>query len=311
MLILLAIALAPTVLIIIYILKFDRYQREPVNLLVKLFIGGMVSVIPALILETVMSNVIGSIFGYASFLIYTLVTAFIGVALIEEGCKYAFAKIISYRKPSFDELYDGMIYCVMSSLGFATVENVLYVLNYGLSTGIVRAITAVPGHAMFALAMGYYMSLSKFDPQNASKHRLKSLLIPTVIHGIYDAILMLGYDWCLLAFVPLMIFLYKNAIAYVKKISEIAPVAGYEPAYEPQYVPQSQPQMTYQPAPGAYYVPQNAQAPQAPTYQAPVYQAPVYQAPQAAAPAVKYCIHCGKPMDPAAKFCPDCGTKQE
>jgi RsiW-degrading membrane proteinase PrsW (M82 family) len=99
------------------------------------------------------------------FLERSLLSAFIGVALVEEGVKYLGARLFSYRNRAYDEIYDGVIYCVCVSLGFATVENILYVMQTGVSTAVIRAVTAVPAHTIFAIVMGYYMSIGRFYTQ--------------------------------------------------------------------------------------------------------------------------------------------------
>ncbi len=212
-------AIAPSVLIIIYILKFDRYRKEPVGLLIKLFVVGMITVIPAIIFESLITMVFGEPYTVEGIILY----AVFGVALVEEGVKFCGAKWFSYRNKAYDELYDGIIYCVMVSLGFATVENILYVAQYGMQTAVLRALTAVPAHAVFAVLMGYFLSLGKFIDRSRGFYRFCSIAAPVLAHGIYDAILFLQFDWMLFIFVPFIIFLYIRSIQLIKETYNAPP----------------------------------------------------------------------------------------
>ena len=204
------LALLPTVVIVVYIMKFDRYNPEPIGLLVKLFLAGCVSVIPAIILERMVPE---NYYSYTTLFIYCLT----GVALIEEGVKYFFVRLLGYRHEAFDEIYDGIIYCVMVSLGFATVENVLYVFSYGTAVAITRMLTAVPAHAIFATSMGYYMGKAKAYPQTRMLNTILSVAVPVLLHGIYDFVLFIDQPWVMLVFVVYLIYLYKKAFALIRE----------------------------------------------------------------------------------------------
>ena len=210
------LAILPTILITAFILWHDRYEKEPKKLLAVLFLLGIAAVLPALLLEGLypVSSVptLFSIF----------LEAFIGVALIEEGVKYAAVCFAAYKHPAYNEIYDGIIYCVMVSLGFATVENILYVARYGASTALIRAITAVPAHAIFAVSMGYNLSMSKVM-RNCLFYKWKALLAPTFLHGVYDLILFANFDYALLLFIPYVIYLYIRALKLIKGTYRIEP----------------------------------------------------------------------------------------
>ena len=111
----------------------------------------------------------------------------------------------------------------MVSLGFATLENVLYVSSYGLGTALVRAVTAVPAHTMFAIVMGYFMALGKAFPNRRSLYAPMSIIAPVILHGIYDFILFTGANWSLMAFVPFVIFMYIRSIRLIKATYNQAP----------------------------------------------------------------------------------------
>ncbi len=209
------IAVTPTILLLIFISRHDVNEKEPAGLLLKLFFLGALSVIPAIILEFV-----------AEFPVYdyfdTFAYAFIGVALIEEGVKYAAVKMALKRANSFDEIFDGIIYCVYVSLGFATIENILYVLQYGTSTGLLRAITAVPAHAVFAVSMGYFMGMVK-SGRSGVLNRFLIIFAPTLIHAIYDFILFANFDWSLVVFIPYVVWIYSKAIKMIKNTYNLEP----------------------------------------------------------------------------------------
>ncbi len=215
---LIVLATLPSIVIIIFILRHDKYIKEPINLLIKLFVVGAIIVIPAAILESLFPSAKNQDIFDVFF------SAFIGVALIEEGLKFIGVRLFSFKNYAFDEIYDGVIYCVMVSLGFATVENIMYVLSSGLSTAILRALTAVPAHTIFAIVMGYYISMGKFAHKKRFYYKFMSLTAPTLLHGTYDFILFTNYDFALLIFIPFVIYLYIKGIRIVKATSDIPPV---------------------------------------------------------------------------------------
>jgi len=189
---LLLLALAPSLAICIFIYYKDKFNPEPKKLLVYSFLLGAISIIPAIGL----SYGIKYFFGInhtdnapdADQLIY----AFLAIALSEEGAKFFFLRFYAYRKKDFDEPFDGITYAVIISMGFATVENLLYVYDGGgLSTGIHRMFTAVPGHASFAVVMGYYVGLAKFSHKKYLQW--VGLALAILLHGIYDACLFLHH----------------------------------------------------------------------------------------------------------------------
>lgn len=183
MLILFALAILPSVLLMLYIYKKDPIS-EPVSILRKAFIYGMVSCIPIIIVEMFLMPFI-SMFGEN--VIGTTMNAFIGAALPEEGFKLVALWLILRNNPYYDEHYDGIIYSVCVGLGFATVENIGYVLGNGVATALARAFLAVPLHYACAVLMGYYYSVYHFVDRS-ERVKWSILLVPILVHGIYDAI---------------------------------------------------------------------------------------------------------------------------
>ena len=169
-LILFIISILPVYLIGLYVYKKDK-QKEPTKLLVKLFLGGMGSCFLVLLVTYILSLVFPIIAADPKSLglIELVIHVFVGVALIEEVCKWFMVYKISYHDEAFDEFYDAILYCVFVALGFACFENLAYVSDGGIATGIVRALSAVPGHACDGMLMGYYLGLSKISEINNRK----------------------------------------------------------------------------------------------------------------------------------------------
>lgn len=185
---LIALAIAPGLAICLFIFHRDAYNREPkLNMIVSFFLGAL-GIVPAIFIEEGFWNVFDdSITGVA-------LKAFIIVALTEELCKFAALRIYSYRKKSFDEPLDGIVYGVMVSMGFATLENIAYVtkaaqLGNGYQVALLRMFLSVPAHATFGVLMGYHVGRAKFNP--AKKHRLVAfgLFWAVLFHGAFDTFL--------------------------------------------------------------------------------------------------------------------------
>ena len=180
---LLALALAPVIAIISFIYLKDKYDKEPLRHLVVSFILGCLSTIPAIILETSFAKLLPQ---NTLDIVNTLLWAFVFVAGSEEFVKYVMLKVYAVKQKDFDEPFDGIMYGVMVSLGFAAVENIMYVIEGGFTVGVLRMFTAIPAHARFGIIMGYYFGLAWQDKKNALRHQLRGLLTAVVLHGIYD-----------------------------------------------------------------------------------------------------------------------------
>lgn len=176
-LLLLALAIAPGIAICVYIFGKDRFEKEPLHLLIKCFFLGILSAIPAVIL-----SMTGESFLKESLFL----NVFIGIALSEEFSKFLFLRFYAFPKTAFNEPYDGIMYSVMVSMGFATIENILYTFEGGISVGLLRMFTAVPGHATFAIVMGYFVGLAKFMKEKRISYLLAGLFSAAALHGLYD-----------------------------------------------------------------------------------------------------------------------------
>lgn len=184
---LLALAIAPGIAICFYIYFKDKYEKEPIKLLVTSFVLGIISVIPTLFLSW-LGSALFSFEPRSNDFLFSLISCVIGIGLVEEFSKFIFVRYYAYKKDDFNEPFDGIVYCVMVSMGFATFENILYVAESGAATGWLRMFTAVPMHAAFAVIMGYFMGVQKFFSKRL--YAIMGLLLAAILHGVYDFVLM-------------------------------------------------------------------------------------------------------------------------
>ena len=193
------IATVPVVLLVVFFYVKDKLEKEPPKEMAKAFAGGILSAISVILIFL--------IFGFdlpdpsnpettqtaTAAVISSFNMAFFAAAIPEEFFKLLFLYIFIWKSRHFNEYYDGILYAVLTSLGFAWLENVFYVMEGGIGTGIARALFAVPGHALDGVLMGYFFSHARFDIKNRNKYLLLSFAAPVMAHGIYDFIVfMLG-----------------------------------------------------------------------------------------------------------------------
>ena len=217
---LLIAAFFPVAIFLIVIYRKDSV-KEPPGLLIKCFIWGCVITIPIVFIEAF----VGSFNVFDSALQNTLYDAFVVAAFVEECIKFLFLYLIVWKRREFDQHYDGIVYAVFVSLGFAFVENIMYVAEYGFSTAVLRAILSVPAHGLLGVCMGYFFALAKFSPKNRSGLLILSLLIPVLLHGLYDFLLLYpgvsdntGLIFLLfIVFVGVMICLWGLGIRFIRK----------------------------------------------------------------------------------------------
>ena len=212
--ILIAAAVVPAVFLLIRVYRTDRLEPEPSGLLLSLILRGVFATVIAMVLEELGSALLGSVYAENS-LPYNVIMYFVIVAFSEEGAKYILLRRRTWRSDAFNCQFDGVVYAVFVSLGFALWENLGYVAMYGLSTALVRAVTAVPGHACFGVFMGVWYGLAKRlhgqGRDGASKLcRVLALLLPALLHGCYDFIASIEsvhYGWLFAAFVAILFVL--------------------------------------------------------------------------------------------------------
>lgn len=227
-LLLFAIAILPVVLILKYIHQKDK-NKEPISLLIKLFLAGVASCFLVILISTILEPIFPfmqiDVSSPNNNFLDVLLYSFVGVALIEEFCKFSMTYALGYRHKEFDEAFDIVVYSIFVAIGFAGFENILYVLPNGIRTGISRGLLAVPGHACDGLFMGYYLSLAKLaaikkDKTEERENIIKSIIIPTVLHGIYDFCCFIGNNLFFIVFIVFIIFLYIIAIRKINYLSK-------------------------------------------------------------------------------------------
>ena len=188
---LLLAAVTPVFIIIVYIYLKDKYEKESKRILFTSFLfGAVVSVILTSFLYILFDLFVPMTNEYS--VIQQFIRAFFVVALTEEFSKYVIVRYFSQPRDDFNEPFDGIIHAVMVSMGFAAVENILYVIEGGMTTAILRAFTAVPAHATFAIMMGYFMGKAKFSDQRF-KWNLAGLGLAILFHGAYDFFLFINF----------------------------------------------------------------------------------------------------------------------
>jgi protease PrsW len=194
-----AVAIAPGIAISLFIYSRNRYEREPMRYLVVAFILGMLSTIPPLAIQ-LFAGEIGRGSGLHSVLNYAFYS-YVLIAFTEEGSKFLVLRFFAYPKKSFLEPFDGIVYAVMISMGFATIENIEYVERFGLQTGIVRFFLSVPAHASFAVLTGYYAGMAKASPDHSLSLLWKGLIIAVLFHGSFDFFVFLQRNQKITAYV--------------------------------------------------------------------------------------------------------------
>jgi protease PrsW len=187
---LLALALAPGAAIALYIYLKDKHEREPLGLLMISFLYGILSTAVTLILSYPV-NVF--FLTREDDVVEQFANAFFKVAFVEEFSKFVFIRFILFNNKNFNEPFDGIVYAVMVSMGFATLENIIYVFEYGYTTGFLRMFTAVPAHATFAVLMGFFLGKAKFSHRNQLYLSFAALITPTIFHGAYDYFWFISY----------------------------------------------------------------------------------------------------------------------
>ncbi|MDB5053789.1 MAG: prsW [Bacilli bacterium] len=211
-----AAAIAPGISLLCYFYLKDKYESEPISMVARLFIFGVILVFPTMVLQRAL--VLG--FGENPFAF-----SFLFSAGMEECLKFFIIYYVIYKHVYFDEPYDGIVYAVALSLGFATMENVIYaLLDFSTFSHLLfRAFLPVSAHALFGVIMGYQMGKAKFNPLAEKKYLRRALLLPLIFHGIFDYILLSFKSNWLWLMLPLMIFLWLFSLRLLNKANDRSP----------------------------------------------------------------------------------------
>jgi RsiW-degrading membrane proteinase PrsW (M82 family) len=188
---LLFVATTPIIVIIIYIYIKDKYEKESKRILAYTFLLGAVV---SIFITTMLYGLFDLLFPKPDDLSVwqQFIKAFFIVAFIEEFSKYVIVRYYNQPRKGFNEPFDGIIYAVMVSMGFAAVENIFYVFEGGMEVALLRAFTAIPAHATFGIIMGYFMGKAKFS-KNIVKWNLIGLSFAILFHGAYDFFLFINF----------------------------------------------------------------------------------------------------------------------
>ncbi len=222
--ILIAAAVIPAAFLLVRVYQLDRLEKESPRLLWSLVKAGIFSSLIALVLEKVFISLLNSYVPRDSEW-FRILLYFVIVGISEEGAKYFMLRRTSWNTSEFNCLYDGIVYAVFVSLGFALWENISYVLHYGFANAVIRAITAIPGHASFGVFMGLFYSASKMfeiqgDTQRSNLYSFIAILIPVLIHGAYDYIATLQTDSANVYFIVFIAVLFIVSIRLIKEFSQ-------------------------------------------------------------------------------------------
>lgn len=226
--IILALAVLPVIVLAWYVYKKDKYEKEPFSMLLFAFFLGIL----AIPMDLVVVGIINSLWKGST----VFYSAFWEAGIPEEFCKWALFMIVIWKNKNFNEYFDGIVYACFIGLGFACVENIMYVFNsesFGsaIGVGVMRALLSVPGHFLFAVIMGYFLGMAKFKPMYRSKYLIYSIVFPVVAHGLFDYLLMLSsalseseMEWVgvvlLLGFIYFDIRMWKFGVKRIAKMQE-------------------------------------------------------------------------------------------
>jgi RsiW-degrading membrane proteinase PrsW (M82 family) len=217
-------AVVPCLVLLWLIIRRDRYEREPFRLLLVTFILGAFSIVPAVIVELGLSSIVVEPEEPLSDLVGLILHNLIAIAVVEESFKLL-ATLPAYRSRAFNEPIDGVVYATTAALGFATVENIFYVLEGGWLIALLRASLSVPGHAFFGATMGFYLGMQK--TRRKDRLMVHALLVPTVLHTVYNVVVSVGLGLLSLllaaSFILLLYRRVKRQIALTQRISPFKP----------------------------------------------------------------------------------------
>ncbi len=227
----LATAVVPAIVLIVYIMIRDKYEREPIKKILSVFFVGMLSVpITLLMVYGLNLEELPEIL-FDNEIMRQIGVAFLTAAIPEEISKFVILYLLIWRSKDFNERMDGIVYAVCVSMGFATVENIMYVYE-DPSCALGRALFAVPGHFLDAVLMGFFFSMAKFSVKNRPLNWSMTLIAPILAHGIYDAILMVSdvvsdefASFLTIVFYVFVFLLWHLGLKKIKQHVETSPFA--------------------------------------------------------------------------------------
>ena len=217
-------ALIPAAILFVRIYQLDHIEKEPRLLLGKLVLFGALAAVPAALAQLLLTRAAGAALGRST-VWYLLLDNFVIVACSEELAKLLPVRLAAWDHPAFDYRFDAIVYSVSSALGFAAVENILYVVQSDLRPAVSRAVLSVPGHFFFAVAMGLLLSRGKQAEKQGNGRRRTvlcalAILMPVVLHGIWDVLLAVRRPWATVVFYCFVIAFFIAADLGLRRASQ-------------------------------------------------------------------------------------------
>lgn len=215
------LAVIPAALLMRYIYKQDKIEKEPIPLLLWLILLGVIAGFLSMLLESVGQYILGLTRLDPDSPLYTILMAFFVVAAVEEGTKYFLMHKKVWKNPAFDFRFDAIVYAVFTSLGFAAMENIMYVMGFGLSVVLARALLSIPAHMSFSVVFGVFYGRAKrcanLGQKQASRMNILLGYVTAVFfHGFYDSCAMIGTTLSMILFALFMVVIYATIFFVVR-----------------------------------------------------------------------------------------------
>ncbi len=209
------IAVMPPVFFLVWVLRYDRIEPEPLSSVLRVFLLGFISVFPAAFMETALLSL--PVFS-ATGLPGAALQSFLVIAPVEEAAKLLIVLVFAWKSRHFTEPNDGIVYAGTASIGFALSENLFYVFEHGAFVGMARAVTSIPGHTFTGVIMGYFVGMGLFSGSSRRRliYILEGFLAAWLLHGTYDTFVLSGTAIALLL-APMMVLYFIFGIKILKK----------------------------------------------------------------------------------------------
>lgn len=218
----LLLAVGPALALLIYVYRQDAIEKEPAGLLWQLALRGVIAGFLSMVLERIGTRLLDMSPLQHNTPVYTAALAFLVVAVIEEGTKYLLMARATWNHPAFNYRFDGIVYAVFTSLGFAAMENILYGLGYGPQVFASRAFLAIPGHMSFAVLFGTFYGKARLASSRGQRAAAVAdivigYVLAVFLHGLYDTCAMMGTGAYTLLFFVVVVVIYLIIFRLVKK----------------------------------------------------------------------------------------------
>ncbi len=219
----LALAIIPGIILFVIVWKFDTIEKEPPQLLAKLFVCGALTLITAVLAGFWGGRLLHFLIRDRGSIVFLFINCFILTGLVEEGGKYIVIRLLTWKDRAFNYTFDGVVYAVTASIGFAVAENVMYVIRDGSNP--FRVLFSVPGHVLTAVFMGYFYGLSRYEegvgePENVRRHTAEAIIFPALMNGLYVICLSTKRPVYIVIFAVLEIFLFVVAARNFIRLSK-------------------------------------------------------------------------------------------